>query len=177
MKLRIDDQEHDVSVSPPAADGARRVVVDGNEHRVESCAAPPDARCLVIDGRKVLFHVAASPDGTWVSFLGRTRLVRTPAPGLETENRKQKTTHRSPSASQAITPTFPSMVVAVLVQVGDEVRRGQELIVVSAMKMESRLTAPRAGRVKAIRAAVGASVKPGDELVELEPATGGTADE
>jgi biotin carboxyl carrier protein len=65
----------------------------------------------------------------------------------------------------------------VLVAVGDEVRRGQELVVVSAMKMESRLTAPRAGKVKAIRAAVGASVRPGDELVEIEPTAQGSGDE
>ena len=63
-----------------------------------------------------------------------------------------------------------------LVEIGDEVRRGQELVVVSAMKMESRLTAPRAGTVKAIRATVGASVRPGDELVEIEPATGESGD-
>jgi len=177
MKLRIDDREHDVSVSPVTADATRRVVVDGREHLVESCAAPPDARYLVIDGRKVLLHVARSADGTWVFHAGRTRLVRSARPDPKTEDRRLKTTRRAPTTAQAITPAFPSVVVAVLVQVGEQVRRGQELIVVSAMKMESRLTAPRAGKVKAIRAAVGASVKPGDELVELEPAAGGTADD
>ncbi|MBI5501417.1 MAG: hypothetical protein HY907_14325 [Deltaproteobacteria bacterium] len=177
MKLRIDDREHDVSVSPVTADGTRRVVVDGRQHEVVSCAAPPDARGLLVDGRRVRLHVARSPDGTWVSHAGRTRLVRAPLPDARTDDRKLKTTPRTRSAAQAITPAFPSMVVAVLVQVGDEVRRGQELVVVSAMKMESRLAAPRAGKVKAIRAKVGASVKPGDELVELEPAAEGTADE
>jgi biotin carboxyl carrier protein len=68
-------------------------------------------------------------------------------------------------------------VVALLVVVGEEVRKGQALVVISAMKMESRLVAPHAGRVRAIRASVGASVKPGDVLVEIEPAAGGTVDE
>jgi biotin carboxyl carrier protein len=61
-------------------------------------------------------------------------------------------------------------VVALLVTVGDEVRKSQPLVVISAMKMEARLVAPHAGIVRVIRATVGASVKPGDVLVEVEPA-------
>ena len=63
---------------------------------------------------------------------------------------------------------MPGKVIAVRVRVGEEVAKGQELLVVEAMKMENALRAPRAGRVKAVLASVGEMVSPGALLVELE---------
>ena len=176
-KLRIEEREHTVTAGPAEADGKRRVTVDGREHEVELRGEPEGALELTVDGRRARLCVARGPEGTWVHHAGRVRLVREVVPEPTTGNRKPKTSAPGASRPGAVTPSFPSVVVAVLVQVGDEVRKGQELVVVSAMKMESRLTAPRAGRVRAVRAAVGASVKPGDELVELEAAGEGKADE
>ncbi len=68
---------------------------------------------------------------------------------------------------------MPSVVAAVLVEVGAPVERGQPLLVVSAMKMESTLAAPVAGRVASVRTRVGARVRPGDVLVEIESTGGG----
>ena len=176
MKLRIDDGEHDVSVGPTDAEGKRRATVDGREYLIETLGTRDGEWRLSVDGRRVTLRAAPSADGTWVAWSGRTRLVVGALSGLKTENRKPRTSLPGGRSAQAVTPTFPSVVVAVLVEIGDEVRRGQELVVVSAMKMESRLTAPRAGTVRAIRASVGASVRPGDELVEIEPATGESGD-
>jgi pyruvate carboxylase subunit B len=67
---------------------------------------------------------------------------------------------------------MPAAVVAVLVQVGQEVAKGQPAVVVSAMKMEIQLGAPCAGRVRSVAAAPGARVRPGDLLVEVEPGGG-----
>jgi acetyl/propionyl-CoA carboxylase alpha subunit len=72
----------------------------------------------------------------------------------------------------AVTPPMPAAVVAVLVQVGQEVAKGQPAVVVSAMKMEIQLGAPCAGRVRSVAAAPGARVRPGDLLVEVEPGGG-----
>jgi biotin carboxyl carrier protein len=63
---------------------------------------------------------------------------------------------------------MPATVVRILVSVGDEVEQGQALVVVSAMKMETTLTAPHKGSVRAIRAEVGATVRPGDVVVDVE---------
>ncbi|MBW1811820.1 MAG: biotin/lipoyl-binding protein, partial [Deltaproteobacteria bacterium] len=45
-----------------------------------------------------------------------------------------------------VTPPMPAVVVRVLVAVGDEVKQGQALVVVSAMKMETTLVAKFSGR-------------------------------
>lgn len=60
----------------------------------------------------------------------------------------------------------------IVVELGQRVEVGQELVVVEAMKMELTISAPIAGTVKAIRCQPGRPVNPGDTLVLLEPCAG-----
>jgi acetyl/propionyl-CoA carboxylase alpha subunit len=73
------------------------------------------------------------------------------------------------SAPLLVTPATPSMVARVLVEVGQGVERGQGVVVLSAMKMETTLVAPCTGRVTAVRVSQGDQVMPGDELVVVKP--------
>jgi biotin carboxyl carrier protein len=63
---------------------------------------------------------------------------------------------------------MPGRVSAVKVAPGQAVTKGQELLVIEAMKMENALRAPRDGRVKHVRVRLGEMVGPGLVLVELE---------
>jgi biotin carboxyl carrier protein len=63
---------------------------------------------------------------------------------------------------------MPGRVAAVAVAVGQRVARGDELVVVEAMKMENALRAPREGVVRAIHVAPGDSVAPGRPLLDIE---------
>ena len=63
---------------------------------------------------------------------------------------------------------MPGLIVRVAVEPGDEVRAGQPLVVMEAMKMENELRSPAAGRVRSVAARVGAAVEKGTLLVELE---------
>ncbi len=69
---------------------------------------------------------------------------------------------------QDVKAPMPGKVVRVLVREGDEVRAGQGLVVVEAMKMQNELKALRAGRVVRIAAKDGATVSAGDILATLE---------
>ena len=62
---------------------------------------------------------------------------------------------------------IPGKVVAVKVAEGDEVRAGQPLVVLEAMKMENELAAEWDGVVKAVHVAPGDTVEQGAPLVEL----------
>jgi 3-methylcrotonyl-CoA carboxylase alpha subunit len=73
-----------------------------------------------------------------------------------------------------VTPSFPATVAKVLVEVGEVVDQGQPLVVVSSMKTEMTLSAPRKGRVAAVAVEAGAQVSPGDVLVEIDD--GGSED-
>jgi propionyl-CoA carboxylase alpha chain len=63
---------------------------------------------------------------------------------------------------------MPGIVVRVLVEAGQRVEAGQELVVLEAMKMEHRICAPDAGLVTEVRVAVGQTVAAGMALVVLE---------
>ena len=63
---------------------------------------------------------------------------------------------------------MPAMVVKLEVNVGDEVRAGQPLIVLEAMKMENELLASGPGRVKAVYVNAGKAVEKGELLLLLE---------
>ena len=63
---------------------------------------------------------------------------------------------------------MPGNVVDVLVKEGDTVKAGQAVLISEAMKMETEIQAPIAGKVKAVHVAKGDRVTPGDLLIEIE---------
>lgn len=70
-------------------------------------------------------------------------------------------------SDSAIKAPIPGLVVKVLVTEGDEIKAGQTLVILEAMKMENELRAPRPGVVATIKAKPGNSVNQGDVLVTL----------
>jgi pyruvate carboxylase subunit B len=67
-----------------------------------------------------------------------------------------------------VAPPMPGRVVKVLVSVDSVVKAGDPLLIIEAMKMESRVPAPIDGRVTAVYAAEGDNVKTDETLVQLE---------
>jgi 3-methylcrotonyl-CoA carboxylase alpha subunit len=74
----------------------------------------------------------------------------------------------------ALEAPMPGRVSALRVAPGAHVRKGEELLVVEAMKMENALRAPRDGVVRAVHVSVGDMVAPGRPLVEIDEEGGGS---
>jgi biotin carboxyl carrier protein len=68
----------------------------------------------------------------------------------------------------SLTSPMPGKVVRVLVRPGEELKAGQGVAVVEAMKMENELKAPRDGKVVAVRAKEGQAVEANETIVMLE---------
>lgn len=68
----------------------------------------------------------------------------------------------------SLAASMPGQVVKVLVSEGDEVTRGQALVVLEAMKMEIRVTAPNDGKITKLLVSAGQVVERGQALLELE---------
>ena len=58
-------------------------------------------------------------------------------------------------------------VVEIHVSEGRDVRRGEKLVTLEAMKMNTAVSAPRDGKVESVKARVGASVREGQVLLTL----------
>ena len=65
--------------------------------------------------------------------------------------------------AEVVSP-MPGMVVAVLVEAGQEVRTGEGLLILEAMKMENEIRAPRTGVVEAVHVTPGQRVGQEDVL-------------
>ena len=76
--------------------------------------------------------------------------------------------HDAATAGGGPVSPLPGTVLSVHVDEGDEVEDGQLLVVVEAMKMEHKITAPAAGTVTEVKVAAGQKVDAGDVLVLLD---------
>ncbi len=65
--------------------------------------------------------------------------------------------------------TMPGMVVNVALKVGDPVRKGQKLVTLEAMKMETTINAELDGKVKEVHTQAGQQIQTGDLLLVIEP--------
>ena len=63
---------------------------------------------------------------------------------------------------------LPGVILQIKVNVGDEVKRGQVLMVLEAMKMENNIPSDRDGKVVAINVSKGDSILEGTDLIFIE---------
>ncbi len=75
---------------------------------------------------------------------------------------------RQASAPGHVTTSMPGNIVEVLIAEGDEVKAGQSVMITEAMKMETEVQAPIAGRVIGVYVDKGDRVTPGEVLIEIE---------
>ncbi|MGZ3316030.1 MAG: pyruvate carboxylase subunit B, partial [Isosphaeraceae bacterium] len=107
------------------------------------------------DGKRTIFF----------EFNGQPREVEVLDRSLASSVRE--TPKADPSDPDQIGAPLPGLVVGVAVVPGDPVRKGQKLLSIEAMKMETTLYAERPGRVAEVVAMVGLQVKAGDLLLKM----------
>ena len=73
----------------------------------------------------------------------------------------------APAGGISITSPMPGLVFKIVVSVGQQVAKDQELIILEAMKMESPIYAPNAATVSAILVKEGDAVSEGQVLIQL----------
>jgi biotin carboxyl carrier protein len=163
-ELDIDGEAVSLDFSPVEGENTAEVSMDAGTHRVCFHAVPDGRLHLVIDGKATEAFLVAVGNGKQVFIGGHTFLVRNAGTGYS----KRPGARSADEIPDQVTPPMPSVVVRIFVKAGDRVRRGQGLVVVSAMKMETTLVAPHDGRVAGINTAIDARVAPGDILVDIE---------
>ena len=119
--------------------------------------------------RRCASDASRPPSGVSPAAAPRTACSRS-SRDARTSWRSRASPHTFTRDAQGIvTAPAPAIVVSVAVQPGDEVRAGQPLLVVEAMKMETSIDAPFAGRVREVHVVPNVQVGPGDPLVVVDP--------
>jgi len=80
------------------------------------------------------------------------------------ENRKK---YIVPDAKKVIS-VIPGTILKVFVKEGQKVKRGDNIIILEAMKMQNRIKSPRPGVIKIINVKEGEKVAKGVLMLELE---------
>ncbi len=111
-----------------------------------------------------------SVDGMPEEILVETLSEIVPTEGGVVDTRRISKSSRRPKAGAEghVTTSMPGTVVDIMVKPGDRLKAGDPVLVIEAMKMESEVPAPVAGRVKAVHVVKGDSVNPDEALVEIE---------
>ncbi|NOY86881.1 MAG: biotin/lipoyl-binding protein [Deltaproteobacteria bacterium] len=160
----IDDEEVLVKVDNTGT-GQTVVTVGDREVTADVFWTRSDLVSLIIDGRSYQVDIHSEKDSHSVLIDGesfefdlfdeRQALLKISA-ALGTEG------------IQEIKASMPGRIVKLLVAEGDEVRDGDGLVVVEAMKMENEIKSPKVGVVKKIGVKEGANVEAGELLVVVE---------
>jgi methylmalonyl-CoA carboxyltransferase small subunit len=74
----------------------------------------------------------------------------------------------APASANAIPAPLAGTVNRILVEKGQEVKEGDVVLILEAMKMETEITTPRSGKVTNILVAQGDPVQGGQGLLEVE---------
>ena len=73
----------------------------------------------------------------------------------------------APGGTGGVASPIAGTVLEVKVKVGDQVDKGQTLLIIEAMKMETAIAAPGAGEIKAVLVAAGDAVRENQTLVDF----------
>lgn len=115
---------------------------------------------LVIDGQRHTAYMASDGPRRWVAFDSQPFVLTVP--------QAQKKSRRGKAGGhESLEAQMPGLVRKVLVSEGEAVEQGQVLLVLEAMKMEIRVSAPHAGQVEKILVREGETVGRGQALIEL----------
>ena len=96
----------------------------------------------------------------------RPTLVRTTVPQPKTSEKKIKKDITS-KAFKIIAP-LPGTILKIFVSEGDQVKKGDNLMIMEAMKMENNVLAEKDGTIQSIKVNVGDTVLQNDLLIEIQ---------
>jgi biotin carboxyl carrier protein len=126
----------------------------------------PGVFSILLDGVSHEVRVAPAPDGSLTLQTGHHEFKAEIADPRAWSGRRH--CHVEAEGRQQILAPMPGKVVRLLVKAGDEVKAGQGLLVVEAMKMQNEVRSPKTGKVERLLAKEGQPVNAGEILAWID---------
>jgi pyruvate carboxylase subunit B len=124
---------------------------------------------LILDHESLMFWIEREQEGYHAHCLGRDFNIMVE----DEKSRKLKKILKaggSKSVAGTVKASMPGMIVKIVVEPEQQVKKGDGLVIVEAMKMENEITSPLDGTVKVIKVAPQQAVEKGETLLTIEPA-------
>ena len=146
----------------------KHISVDGKVYEVdfESVSGQP-VYSLIVDGRSHESYIYQGEEENWQVLL-RGRLYP-----VTVEDEREKRLRAAAGGGVAETGEFhlrapmPGLVVAIPVTEGQQVKRGQVILILESMKMQNEIKAPRDGVIGRIRVKAGETVEQKQTLLSV----------
>lgn len=160
---RIGEKEYEIEVLSDT-----RVLIDGAPHEIDFKSLRQRLSfSLLVDGKSYETNIYRD-NGDWEVLLrGRQFAVEVED---ERERRLRLAAEQTsvPQGKYILKAPMPGLVIDIPVAVGDQVSKGDVLLVLESMKMQNELTAPRDGTVTRVNARVNGNVERSESLLVLE---------
>ena len=139
-----------------------KYTINGNKYEVVVGDITDNIATLTVNGEEytVEMEKQAEPEKKAAVSTGRQAVVRAAVTASDDAPVANKATADKANAVKA---PLPGVITDILVAEGDEVKAGDTVIVLEAMKMANNLAAEKDGKVTAVL------VKPGQSVMEDEP--------
>jgi biotin carboxyl carrier protein len=126
-----------------------------------------ETRKVTVNGEE--FEVELEQDGdNWIATVaGKTFEIN--VPDAKPAPKKKRSTGGKAKKSGKVSANIPGKVVTVEVSVGDEVKEGQVVMILEAMKMQNEIQAPVSGTITEIHCEEGQSIEANVPLLVITP--------
>jgi biotin carboxyl carrier protein len=137
----------------------KRISINGKIYQVdfESVSGQP-VYSLIVDGKSHESYVQQGDDNWQVLLRGRLYPVT-----VEDEREKRLRAAAGSGVAESgefhLKAPMPGLVVAIPVEEGQQIKKGQVILILESMKMQNELKSPRDGTMGRIRVRVGESVE------------------
>lgn len=122
---------------------------------------------VILDGKSYESFISESDEGWQVLMRGRQYQIT-----VEDEREKRLRAAAGGSVAEGgefnLKAPMPGLVVAIPVSEGQEIKKGQVLIILESMKMQNELKSPKDGIVERIRVKTGESVEQKQALLSVK---------
>jgi 3-methylcrotonyl-CoA carboxylase alpha subunit len=155
--FHLEGEVHAISLTP-AGDGWR--IVTGSKEITARHAKLEDGRLhALLDGMRLSASIHRAAEAISLRHSGQGWHFRLPDPITRAGEEE--------GGDDRLLAPLPGQVTQLMASEGQEVARGDVLMVLEAMKTVFRLTAPRAGRIETISCRVGETVREGQILIQF----------
>ena len=161
--IEIGDRTYEAEIEERR--GALHVTLDGEPCAVDYQEADGLGQIILFkDGRSYAMSIEGTRGSVAVTLAGHRY-------DMQLEDERERAANLAAKAASkgggTVKAVMPGVVVELRVAPGDEVKEGQPLLILEAMKMQNEIGAPGDGIVKDVHASAGAAVSAGDKLVTL----------